>query len=294
VLGLYELPDGEVIEHSDEPFHLDAPLRAGLLREALAEQLRDPGRGFEAIYDGVVRELQLRGQFPVGVFASAARTRDLALLDAWRAALGPVSVAGAMRYGFGRAQSPNTELLPALIIELDARRSVRLVGQTELLLRGDRRTSIIASMSKLDKKSPYHLRGAIDHVILAAAGLAPVGHTHKLVDHEGKLMIVEHAPWSVEEARAYLAGVLTELLDHAHGYLLPFDGLVKALAGTKQSRQYGDPTAGLGYGPIERRDGLVPPPDAAAIAMRRLGPIVERMSGDHGFEQPRPMPGGLR
>ena len=294
VLGLYELPDGEVIEHSDEPFHLDAPLRAGLLREALAEQLRDPGRGFEAIYDDVVRELQLRGQFPVGVFASAARTRDLALLDAWRAALGPVSVAGAMRYGFGRAQSPNTELLPALTIELDARRSVRLVGQTELLLRGDRRTSIIASMSKLDKKSPYHLRGAIDHVILAAAGLAPVGHTHKLVDHEGKLMIVEHSPWTVEEARAYLAGVLVELLDGAHGYLLPFDGLVKALAGTKQSRQYGDPTAGLGYGPIERRDGLVPPPDAAAIALRRLGPIVERMSGDHGFEQPRAMPGGPR
>ncbi|HLL24884.1 MAG TPA: hypothetical protein VK427_22275, partial [Kofleriaceae bacterium] len=291
VLGLDELPDGEVIEHSDEPFHLDAPLRAGLLRDVLAEQLRDPGRPLESIYDATVMNLQLRGQFPVGVFASASRTRDLELLSTWRAALGPVSVTGATRYGFGRAQAANTELLPALTIELDARRSVRIVGQTELLLRGDRKTSIITSLSKLDKKSPYHLRGALDHVVLAAAGLAPVGHTHKLVDHEGKLYVVEHSPWTVEEARGYLAAVLTDLLDRPHGYLLPFDGLVKALAGAKQSRQFGDPTAGLGFGPIERRDGLVPPPEATDIAARRLGPLVERMAGDHGFEHVR---GGVR
>ncbi|MDQ3337115.1 MAG: exodeoxyribonuclease V subunit gamma [Myxococcota bacterium] len=285
VLGLYELPDGEVIEHSDEPFHLEAPIRAGVLRDILAEQLRDPSRGFDAIYDGIVRDLQLRGQFPVGVFAAASRTRDLALLATWRDALGLISVGGAMRYGFGRAQSANTELLPALTIELDARRSVRIVGQTELLLRGDRRTSIITSLSKLDKKSPYHLRGALDHLILAAAGISNVGHTHKLVDHEGKLLVVEHTPWTEADARAYLAALLAELLDQPHGYLLPFDGLVKALAGGKQSRTHGDPTSGLGWGPIERRDGLVAPPDANAIALRRLGPIVERMQGDHGFER---------
>jgi exodeoxyribonuclease V gamma subunit len=295
VLGLDELPDGEVIEHSDEPFHLEAPIRAGVLREILAEQLRDPSRGFEAIYDAIVADLQLRGQYPVGVFASASRTRDLQLLATWRESLGLVSVGGATRYGFGRAQSPNTELLPALTIELDARRSVRIVGQTELLLRGDRKTSIIASMSKLDKKSPYHLRGALDHVILAAAGISTVGHTHKLVDHEGKRLVVEHGPWTVEAAHAYLRTLLCELLDRAHGYLLPFDGLVKALAGAKQSRAYGDPTLGLGYGPIERRDGLVPPADAGEIAARRLGPLVERMSGDHGFEQPRgSLPGVAR
>ncbi|HET9484193.1 MAG TPA: hypothetical protein VFO79_09575, partial [Xanthomonadales bacterium] len=283
VLGLDEVPDGEVIEHSDEPFHLAAPLRAGLLRDVLAEHLRDPGRPLEAIYDGVVRDLQLRGQFPVGVFANASRARDLQLLATWRGALGPVSVTGATRYGFGRAQSANTELLPALTIELGPRRTVRLVGQTELMLRGDRRVSIITSLSRLDKKSPYHLRGALDHVVLAAAGLAPVGHTHKLIDPDGKVFVVEHAPWTVDDARAYLGAVLRELLDGAHGYLLPFDGLVKALAGGKPSRTHGDPTSGLGYGPIERRDGLGVPPDATAIAQRRLGPLVSRMQGDHGF-----------
>lgn len=291
VLGLDELPDDEVVEHSDEPFHLEAPLRAGVLRDVLAEHLRDPARALEAIYDAAVRELQLRGQFPVGVFAAAARTRDLGVLATWRAALGPVPVgaeAGCVRYGFGRAQAAGTTLLPALAIELDARRAVRLVGQTELLMPagGGRRTSVVTSLSRLDKKSPYHLRGALDHVVLAAAGLAPDGHRHVLVDHEGKRLAVEHAPWTVADARAYLAGLVAELLDRPHGYLLPFDSLVKALAGGKPSRAYGDPTGGLGYGPVERRDGLVPPADAPALAARRLAPLVDRMEGDHGFANP--------
>ena len=44
------------------------------------------------------------------------------------------------------------------------------------------------------------------------------------------------------------------------------------------------PTEGLGYGPITRPDGLRAPPDRAAMARRRLQPLVERMQGDHGFE----------
>ena len=48
--------------------------------------------------------------------------------------------------------------------------------------------------------------------------------------------------------------------------------------------RFGDPTAGLGYGAIDRGDGLASPADAAQIARRRLLPLVERMRGDHGFE----------
>src|SRR6185295_6953012 len=43
VLGLDELPDDEVVEHSDEPFHLSRAERAVMLREVFAAQLRDPG-----------------------------------------------------------------------------------------------------------------------------------------------------------------------------------------------------------------------------------------------------------
>ena len=106
----------------------------------------------------------------------------------------------------------------------------------------------------------------------------------------GRVSEVHHAAWSERDARAYLAGLATELLDLSHGYLLPFETLAKALGGKPSPRTYGDPTHGLGYGPVERRDGLAMPTDAMAIAQRRLRPLVERMHGDHGFEIARSGP----
>jgi hypothetical protein len=283
VLGLDELPDDEALEHSDEPFHLGRAERAVLLREVFAAQLRDPGP-IERRYDDERKQRQLRGQFPVGVFADAARALDLEVLARWRDGVGPIAVDGATRIGFGRASSPGAELLPALAIDLSGGRTVRLVGQTELLIRGKRFTSVVTLVRKLEKRSHYHLRGAFDHLALAAAGLAPGGHLHRLIDDRGNVCEVEHAPWTADDARAYLAGLIAELLDAPHGYLLPFESLARALQGARPSPRFGDPTGGLGYGPIDRGDGLAPPPDAAQIARRRLLPLVERMRGDHGFE----------
>jgi exodeoxyribonuclease V gamma subunit len=284
VLGLDEIPDEVAVEHSDEPFHLTRAERARVLREVFAAHLREPGRPLEERYDAHVADLALRGQFPVGVFAEAARMLDLRLLELWRAALGPVTVGAAVRLGFGRATSPGAELRPALVLELSAGRTIRLVGQTELMLRGDILTSVVPLLRKADSRSPYHLRGALDHLVLAAAGLAPAGHAHVLLDSEGAARRVEHRPWAPEEAREYLTSLARELVESSHGYLLPFEALAKALGGGKPPARYGDPTGGLGYGPIERRDGLDPPGDAAAIAQRRLRPLVEHMLGDHGFE----------
>jgi exodeoxyribonuclease V gamma subunit len=287
VLGLDELPDDAAVEHSDEPFHLTRAERARVLREVFAAHLREPARPIAERYDAYVTDLTLRGQFPVGVFAEAARTIDLRLLERWREALGPVAVGAALRIGFGRASSPGAELRPALELELSGGRTIRLVGQTELMLRGDALTSVIPILRKAENRSPYHLRGALDHLVLAAAGLAPNGHAHVLLDDEGAARRVEHRPWTAEEARAYLAALAGELVLEPHGYLLPFEALAKALGGGKPPSRFGDPTGGLGYGPIERRDGLLPPADAAEIAQRRLRPLVDRMVGDHGFEDAR-------
>jgi exodeoxyribonuclease V gamma subunit len=284
VLGLDELPDEEAIEHSDEPFHVGRAERAVMLREVFAAQLREPGGPVDRRYDAGVKERQLRGQFPVGVFAEAARTLDLEVLQRWREGLGPLSLDGVTRFGFGRASSPGAELLPALSLALSGGRTVRLIGQTELLVRGKRYTSIVTLLRKLEKRSHYHLRGAFDHLVLAAAGLATGGHTHRVIDDLGNVCEIQHDPWTAGEARDYLAGLAAELLDHAHGYLLPFEALAKALQGGRPSARYGDPTAGLGYGPIDRADGLEVPADAVAMARRRLLPLVERMHGDHGFE----------
>lgn len=286
VLGLDELPDEASAEHSDEPFHLDRPDRATLLREVFATHLRDPGRALEAVYDAAVAEATLRGQFPVGVFAEAARAVDLAALTTWRVGVGLIPTGGVTRFGFGRASMGGAELLPALAIELPGGRTVRLTGQTELLIKvGATYTSVIALPSSVENRSRYHLRGAFDHLVLAAAGLATHGHAHKLVDAKGKVVEVQHAPWNQAEASGYLAGLIREMLDEPHGYLLPFDSLVNALSGNKSAwKRYYDPQRGLGFGPIERPDGLATHGNPAELAVRRLQPLVERMEGDHGFE----------
>lgn len=286
VLGLDELPDEETAEHSDEPFHLDRPDRATLLREVFATHLREPARPLEAVYDAAVREATLRGQFPVGVFAEAARAVDLAALTTWRAGVGPIPTDGVTRFGFGRASMSGAQLLPALAIDLPGGRSVRLTGQTELLIKvGAAYVSVIALPAAAENKSRYHLRGAFDHLVLAAAGIATAGHAHKLVDAKGKVIEVQHAPWAPDQARSYLATLIGELLDEPHGYLLPFESLVGALSGSRSAwKRYYNPQRGLGFGPIERPDGLATHPEPGVIAGRRLQPLVERMTGDHGFE----------
>jgi exodeoxyribonuclease V gamma subunit len=285
VLGLYEIDDDTVSDHSDEPFHVDRMQRALLLREVLGAWLRDPSASVGDHYDRAVSGMQLRGQYPVGVFADAERNRDLHTLEQWRAHLGPISVDGVTRIGFGRASSPGAELRAALELSLPGGRTVRLMGQTEILLGTGKRTSVVPMLREWKATSPYHLRGALDHLVLAAAGLAPTGHTHVVLDPNGKAAWVDHAPWPPDEARKFLTTLCTELLDESHGYLLPFEALVKALGGDMPKlTKHGDLTGGLGYGPIDRRDGLTLPRNALAIAQRRLRPLVVRMTGEHGFE----------
>lgn len=281
VLGLAELADEEAIEHSDEPFDVDAKARALVLREVLADHLRDPSGDLEALYDRVVADLELRGQFPVGVFGTAARKKDLKLLQRWRTELGPIEVGAAMRLAFGRSTSKVADLRAAIPLELAPGRSVRLIGQTELLLKsGDRYTSIVplVGKGKYEKKGRHHLRGALDHLVLAAAGLATAGHAHVLLAQEGPAAHVVHAPWTPDEARRYLAELVAELIDAPHGYLLPFHQLVGALEGKELKL---DRERGLGFGPVRRLDGLAVPDDAVVLAERRLRPLVERMQGDH-------------
>ncbi|HSN26304.1 MAG TPA: hypothetical protein VLT45_08465, partial [Kofleriaceae bacterium] len=278
VLGLDELPDDEAIEHSDEPFDVDKPAQALVLREVLSTHLREPDRELAEIYDAVVRDLELRGQFPVGVFGTATRGKHLRTLEEWRGELGPIAVGSVTRLAFGRSSSRVADLRTAIDLPLGDGRTVRLVGQTELLVReGSRYTSIVPLVGKSDKKGHHHLRGALDHVVLAAAGLAPAGHAHVLLDPLGKALRVSHTPWQQDAARDFLAGLVRELLDRPHGYVLPFDQLVAALEGKPAKL---DRDRGLRFGPVHRIDGLGVPDDAGDIAERRLRPLVEHMSGD--------------
>nr|HEX4313722.1 exodeoxyribonuclease V subunit gamma [Kofleriaceae bacterium] len=313
VLGIDEVPDDDAREHSDEPFHVDKPTRTVLLRDVFAAWLARGGDDPAPTYDAIVRERELRGQHPVGVFGEAARANDLAALAAWRRQLAeraPELVATEVarepglrlvrdgderpaaagltltRVAFGRASSAGAELRPPLEIALSGGRTIRLVGQTEVLAREpgrEPRLSLIGVVGKPDKKTHYHLRGALDHLVLAAAGLAPAGHAHVILGTETGPFRVEHAAWKPTAARAYLAALASELLDDFHGYLLPFNELVRVLYNGRTTQD----DRMLGFGPIARRDGLVAPePDAMVeIARRRFAPLVEHMSGEHGFQR---------
>ncbi len=287
VLDLDELPDDAALDHSDEPFHVEKPARAVLLREVLAAHLCDPGGELGARYDVVVADMELRGQFPVGVFGEAARAVDLRTLARWRTELGLIEVGAATRIGFGRSMSETAELMPAIELELEPGRVIRLVGSTEILLRsGDRATSVIPMIGEATKTSRHHLRGALDHVVLAAAGIAANGHEHILLHPVGTARRVVHEPWTQADARAYLIELVRDLLDRSHGYILPFDVLRRSLGardpwGHSSQR---DPTGGLGYGPIAKPYGLELPAELAAFAKSRLGPLAERMTGDVSFK----------
>jgi len=250
----------------------------------LAAHLRDPEDDLARRYDAVVADLELRGQFPVGVFGEAARTVDLRTLERWRNELGPVNAGAATRIGFGRSMSEAAELRPAVELELEPGRTVRLVGSTEILIRrpsAGRATSVIAMVGAATNTSRHHLRGALDHVILAAAGMAPNGHEHVLLHPAGPARRVVHEPWHEREARDYLIELVRDLLDRAHGYLLPFDALRRSLENRDPfGRNQNDPTGGLGFGPIDKPYGLDLPVDIVAMAKSRLGPLAVRMHGD--------------
>jgi hypothetical protein len=294
VLDLDELPNDSALDHSDEPFHVERPRRAVVLREVLAAHLRQPETALAAHYDATVHELELRGHFPVGVFGAAARAVDLRTLEQWRQALGPVAVGAASRVAFGRSPNYSTRgaasairVEPAIELALGSGRTVQVVGSTELLLHhGDRSTSVVPILGTVDGTSRHHLRGAFDHLALAAAGLALRGHDHMLIDPDGGVRCVNHDPWTQADAQQFLSDLARELLDEPHGYLLPFDVLARSLSGSRSAYVVQDPTGGLGYGPIERRDGLDLPTGLHQLAERRLRPFVSRMRTGHSFDAP--------
>lgn len=290
VLGLEELADEILLEKSDEPFSVGAAERARLLRDVMAAHLRDPSRPLAQLYEAEVAARRLRSKFPVGVFGRAVKKVDLAVLEIWRGALGPIE-AGAVavaRHGFGRAYASHTTLHDA--IELEVRiggelQALRLVGQTELLI-GHHGSVIFKTGSAKERE---HLRGAFDNLLLAAAGLVETGHCHVIIDGQGKTERVEHEGWRQDEARGYLTALATELFGAPHGYVLTLQQLRDALRGRSVRAQritgtrYDDQL--LGYGPIRRGDGLGEPVSIEALASRRLGPLVSRMRGDHPFAE---------
>jgi exodeoxyribonuclease V gamma subunit len=291
VLRIGELPDEELIDKSDEPFDFDPAGRAAVLRDTLAAVLGAGGAPVPVAeaHAAAIAARARRGGAPVGVFGAVAEEKDRALVETWRAAIEPFA-GGARRVAFGRSLAGDAQIQPAIALAVDLGgrpRRIEVVGDTELLLSGEVATSlVIAPAKKVTRR--HTLRGAIDHVALAAAaapGGGAIAHRTIALDGTGGMHVVDHAAWTPDDARAFLAALVGELLARPHGYIIDLDECARVLQGKDAEIRpdRNDQPGSLGYGPVKRADRLALPPDPAGLARRRLAPLVERMSGDHKF-----------
>jgi exonuclease V gamma subunit len=277
-LSLYDDDDDERLDHDEEPLAVDALTRANLTRAAFARYLA--GEDLAAAVAAEWKDAQLTGQAPVGVFGDVAKDGHRELLARWATELEAVGGRGQAftRFGLGRApRGANPRVLPpvSLTVTLDGRpRRVDLVGECNL--RGEVCGTLLLKPGSL--RPNLALRAALDHVVLAAAGVADDGWRHLLLADD-KIERRAHAPWTVDDARAYLAALCAELYGASHDYLLSLDMAMNVLGG-KEAKTEGpkDGRPGtIGYGPLRHRADREPIDDLHDAVARRYQPLFGRI-----------------
>ncbi len=263
----------EAAEREDEPFDADALERSMLLRETFATVLTTPGLALDAAYAAIRRRRVLTGHAALGLFGEVATHADLIQLNRWTKQLHDHGAEGPWsRVAFGRATVEHATLREPLGFEVTVRgrpRRVELVGTTELLGGPLLARSLVLVNRTI--RADHHLRHAVDHVVLAAAGVTADVRRDGLVLGE-KADARALPAWSEAKARGYLGELLGELLGERHAYLLPFASGFDVLKGKGLAlpKKKG---AALGFGPLRRDHGLALPPDALAMIQRRLAPL---------------------
>jgi exodeoxyribonuclease V gamma subunit len=302
VLRLRESEMEDLVARADEAFATPVAPMVGLLRDVFDGHLAAEDRSFEALlaqYRLRAQHLELSGHGPTGVFSEIDQERHLAILQRWHehlCALGGGEGRFAI-YSFGRARehAEAGELLPPLALTVDlgeqgASRPVRveLFGRTEPV-GGPEIGSVV--VSHRPNEHPRHLiRGFLDQLALSASGLVP-GHVVERAHVTTVITAGEHvaqyalAPWTTDEARAYLTALVADMLGGSHEYLLPCEAVfayrdkperpITAVIDALKSRGAGMSCL---YGPVSQIDHLDAPRDAEAVIERRFGPLFQRLT----------------
>ncbi|MGH7272283.1 MAG: hypothetical protein ACREJ3_17785, partial [Polyangiaceae bacterium] len=102
--GLDDRQDEDLIAREDESLETAARETTMLLRDVFLASVRD-GTSLDRAYDRVVRDLELRGAGPSGLFSRAQRREHIATLSTWRSELEAQRVraedAQVLRFGHG-------------------------------------------------------------------------------------------------------------------------------------------------------------------------------------------------
>jgi exodeoxyribonuclease V gamma subunit len=294
-LGL-EDSEEDALAVEDEPFAM-APSHAlihlrGWMAEALVQGI-DPA----SIYDQRIALLEHRGRAPTGLFATVERQAHRQILASWheraQEALGRRR-AQVVRFGAAAEHGFVEDAEPPILLDLDLGQGpvqVELTGVTSPLS-PDRRASLFFLNRPADtgeegeiRREKYLLRGFLDHLLLSAAATQAEARRAHVVYPASQTFSVQFAPIEPATARAYLAGLVVELLTRPHGYLLPCE--VAVASRRRPDRSIAALVDWLGerralsslWGPIRRIDGYRPPPEAEARALldRRYGLFFARL-----------------
>jgi exodeoxyribonuclease V gamma subunit len=270
-VGLDEAEDEDVLARESEPFETDLRDETLLLREVLLAA-REDHSSLEQAYDAVVRERELRGEGPSGIFARGERDDHLNTLESWRSELrnAKISLDQIEIHRFGRAGEharadrvhESLSLDVAVVDPRGVQRTVRaeIVGRALPLATDAGASLTLLRRAKEKRDDPWAragrdrtaLRAFVDHAMLTAKGVATEGsHSSVLVLASGTEAATERtefAPLSSDEATAWLRGLVRELLGGPHAYFFPCEAVFVW--------QRGDPAALLLPKLAEARDRL--------------------------------------
>ncbi|HEY3816788.1 MAG TPA: exodeoxyribonuclease V subunit gamma [Polyangiaceae bacterium] len=313
-LGLDDQEEEDVMARENEPFETDLRKETMLLREVILEAAAR-GEKLEAAYDAKVRERELRGRGPSGVFATGERGDHLRALETWEKALAENAVPydSIELYRFGRAgeHARAGEVHDSLVLDVgveDAAGVTRMVraevtgrtlplgpGATASITLSKRANEGTDEWATAGRKLP-RIRAFVDHALLAATGLgAERRHTSLLVVATTDEPVIDShvlPPLTQDEARGWLRDRVRELLGQPHAYFLPAEAVflhaagaadapvVPILEAARDRLRGGDGPLALrsAYGPVPRPQDYPIPDEATARAMiaARFGALLRR------------------
>jgi exodeoxyribonuclease V gamma subunit len=293
-------PDGDQTL-TDEPLATDLPTRVLLLREVIARALVE-GVSPEPLCRAALDRRALRGVGPLGLYGEVDGQVQVAQVERWWRALGPLGDGDrpprgeVLRFGAGAAGPVASRQEGPLLVPLELgeqpglppRLRVEICGRTEPLVQ-QRQTSLVFVLRTAGDRTEESfaktrrdlLRAFLDHVLLTAAGLRSGAGLVHLIDRSGSRLPFRLAPLAdAAAARAWLVERVRELCAQPHGYLLPFEAAIlhrdrepAVSVGDWVGRVRWWRSYSSRYGPVRRLDDIVPPPEDEARRMieRRLG-----------------------
>ena len=304
-LGMKEDESEEAAE--DEPLEIPRMDNTVLMREVFWAARGDFAFAARE-YERAFSIAQMQGRAPAGSFGAAAQTRDLALLARWREQLACEGLDISrdweeIRLGPADEFARPSTILDPLVIEAQATRPdgarvtqrVRLYGRLGRFSRA-RDASFQGTLRK-DSKSRDFVAMALGAIVLAAAG-EPMPSEFRAITLCGgvdkasnslKPSVRELPLPSQEDARTYLATLVSDLLSGENFYFFPIEAAEMCLKEPKKGAPPRDlqqtvvdirdndfGSCASDYGPIRNARRFEPPDDEQIrqILARRYVPIA--------------------